>query len=135
MASSSRRVAITGIGPLTPIGNGVDGLWAGVRRGESAVRRISRFDPSPFSAQVAAEVDFEPLDFMDPKKARRLDRFSQFSLGCAMMALADAGLTPADAARNRMGIYVGSALGGIAFGEEQHAVFMERGTQIGRAHV
>src|SRR5215217_6504509 len=108
MAKSLRRVAITGIGPLTPIGNGVEGLWAGVRRGASAVRRISRFDPSPFSAQVAAEVDFEPLGF-------------------AMMALADAGLTPADAARNRMGIYVGSALGGVAFGEEQHTVYIERG--------
>lgn len=129
MATSARRVAITGIGPLTPIGNGVDGLWEGVRRGTSAVRRISRFDPAPFSAQVAAEVEFEPLDFMDPKKARRLDRFSQFSLGCAMMALADAGLSPAEAARHRMGIYVGSALGGIAFGEEQHAVFMERGAR------
>ena len=129
MGNSNRRVAITGIGPLTPIGNGVDGLWEGVQRGKSAVRRISRFDPSAFSAQVAAEVEFEPLDFMDPKKARRLDRFSQFSLGCAMMALADARLSPAEAARHRIGIYVGSALGGIAFGEEQHAVFMERGTR------
>ncbi len=68
MAEGYRRVAITGMGPITPIGNGVDGLWDGVRRGESAVRRISRFDPAPFSSQVAAEVAFEPLDFMDPKR-------------------------------------------------------------------
>ena len=126
-ASSSRRVAITGIGPITPIGNGVDGLWDGVRRGESAVRRITRFDPSPFSSQVAAEVEFEPLDFMDPKRAHRLDRFSQIGLACAQMALADAGLSPAAAAGTGMGIYTGSALGGIAFAEEQHEVFVARG--------
>jgi len=124
---SSRRVAITGIGPITPIGNGVDGLWDGVRRGESAVRRIRRFDPEPFSCRVAAEVDFQPLDFMDPKRAHRLDRFSQIGLACAQMALADAGLAPAEAAGAGMGIYTGSALGGIAFAEEQHEVFVNRG--------
>ncbi|MDP9364841.1 MAG: beta-ketoacyl-ACP synthase II [Chloroflexota bacterium] len=125
--SSSRRVAITGIGPITPIGNGVDGLWDGVRRGASAVRRIRRFDPEPFSCQVAAEVDFQPLDFMDPRRAHRLDRFSQIGLACAQMALADAGLAPAEAAGAGMGIYTGSALGGIAFAEEQHEVFVNRG--------
>jgi 3-oxoacyl-[acyl-carrier-protein] synthase II len=122
-----RRVAITGLGPITPIGNGVDGLWDGVRRGESAVRGISRFDSTGFSSRVAAEVDFEPLDFMTPKKAHRLDRFSQIALAAALMALADAGL--ADAAACGMGIYTGSALGGIAFAEDQHVVFMERGVR------
>ena len=123
----TRRVAITGIGPITAIGNGVDGLWAGVRRGESAVGRIRRFDPSPFSCQVAAEVEFEPLDFMDPKKAHRLDRFSQLGLACALMAMADSGLTKTEAAQTGMGIYTGSALGGIAYAEEQHAVYQTRG--------
>jgi 3-oxoacyl-[acyl-carrier-protein] synthase II len=122
-----RRVAITGLGPITPIGNGVDGLWDGVRRGESAVRGISRFDSTGFSSRVAAEVDFEPLDFMTPKKAHRLDRFSQIALAAALMALADAGL--ADAAACGMGIYTGSALGGIAFAEDQHVIFMERGVR------
>jgi 3-oxoacyl-[acyl-carrier-protein] synthase II len=122
-----RRVAITGLGPITPIGNGVDGLWDGVRRGESAVRGISRFDSTGFSSRVAVEVDFEPLDFMTPKKAHRLDRFSQIALAAALMALADAGL--ADAAACGMGIYTGSALGGIAFAEDQHVVFMERGVR------
>jgi 3-oxoacyl-[acyl-carrier-protein] synthase II len=125
--SERRRVAITGLGPITPIGNGVDGLWDGVRRGESAVRQIARFDPAGFSCRVAAEADFEPLDFMNPKMARRLDRFSQVALACAQMALLDAGLTPRDAAARGMGIYTGSALGGIAFAEEQHVVFMQRG--------
>ena len=120
-----RRVAITGLGPITPVGNGVDGLWDGVRRGTSAVTGITRFDAAGFSSRVAAEVDFEPLDFMTPKKAHRLDRFSQIALAAALMALADAGL--ADAVPGGMGIYTGSALGGIAFAEDQHVVFMERG--------
>ncbi len=127
MADSLRRVAITGIGPVTPIGNGVDGLWDGVRAGVSAVRPISRFDPSQFASRIAAEVDFEPLDFMDPKKAHRLDRFSQIGVACGQIALADAGLSPAEAARAGMGVYTGSALGGIAYAEEQHGVFVERG--------
>jgi 3-oxoacyl-[acyl-carrier-protein] synthase II len=124
---SGRRVAITGIGPITPIGNGVDGLWDGVRRGESAVHGISRFDPAQFSSRIAAEVTFEPLDFMTPKKAHRLDRFSQIALASSLMAIADAGLTASEAAAAGMGIYTGSALGGIAFAEEQHCVFVDRG--------
>ena len=122
-----RRVAITGLGPMTPIGNGVDALWEGVRRGESAVRRISRFDAAPFACQVAAEVDFAPLDFMDPKKAHRLDRFSQFALACSLMALADAGLSAKAAAAAQAGIYTGSALGGVAYAETQHEVYLSRG--------
>ncbi|MDP9469189.1 MAG: beta-ketoacyl-ACP synthase II [Chloroflexota bacterium] len=127
MAEQGRRVAITGIGPITAIGNGSDGLWDGVRRGQSAVRRISRFDPAPFACQVAAEVEFEPLDFMDPKKAHRLDRFSQLGLACALMALADSGMTPTEAAAAGMGVYTGSALGGVAYAEDQHAVYLKKG--------
>ncbi len=124
---SPGRVVITGIGAITPIGNGVDALWDGIRRGESAVRRISRFDPAPFSCQVAAEVEFQPLDFMGPKQAHRLDRFSQIGMGCALMAMADSGLSPAEAQAAGMGIYTGSALGGIAYAEEQHHVYVEKG--------
>ncbi|GAC1435725.1 MAG: beta-ketoacyl-ACP synthase II [Chloroflexota bacterium] len=123
-----RHVVITGIGPITPIGNGVEGLWQGVLRGQSAVRRITRFDPAPFSSQVAAQIeDFDPLDHMDAKRARRLDRFSQFSLACVRLALADAGLDVRVEDPGEVGIYVGSALGGTAYGEEQHAAFLRSG--------
>ena len=122
-----RRVAITGIGPITPIGNGADGLWAGVRRGDSAVRPITRFDAEQFSCKVSADVAFEPLDFMTPKKAHKLDRFSQLSLACSLMALADAGLSREDVAGDEVGIYTGSALGGIEFAEAQHEVFVHKG--------
>jgi 3-oxoacyl-[acyl-carrier-protein] synthase II len=123
-----RRVAITGIGALTPVGHGRTELWKGVLRERSAVRRITHFDPSPYRSQIAAEVDgFDPLDWMDAKKARRLDRYSQFSLACARMALADAGLTIDPGWRDEAAVYVGSALGGLAYAEQQHAAFLDKG--------
>jgi 3-oxoacyl-[acyl-carrier-protein] synthase II len=126
-----RRVWITGIGVISPIGTGRDDFWAGVHAGRSPVRRIDRFDPSPFRSQVAAQVDdFEPLDHMNAKTARQLDRFSQFALAAGRLALADAGLGTGDVEgpdRDRFGVYLGSALGGIAYAERQHERFMERG--------
>ncbi len=121
------RVAITGIGAITPIGTGVKDLWGGVCRGTSAIRTITRFDPSPFSSQIAAQVEFDPLDYMEPKRARRLDRFSQFALVCAQQALDNAGLAAEAVARDGAGIYLGSALGGIAFAEEQHEAYVLNG--------
>ena len=129
--SERRRVVITGIGVVTPVGSGLEAFRAGLRAGRSPVRRIDRFDPSPFRSQVAAQVDdFDPLDHMDAKTARQLDRFSQFGLVAGQMALADAVLTPGrdgGATPDRIGIYLGSALGGIAFAEAQHERFLERG--------
>src|SRR4051812_8618813 len=112
--SDRRRVVITGLGLVTPIGVGRDAFWAGVQRGCSPVQRITRFDPSAFRSQVAAQIDtFDPVDFMPPKTARQLDRFSQFGLVAGQLALADAGLTPGvggAAVPDRIGIYLGSAL-------------------------
>ncbi len=121
------RVFITGIGAITPIGSGAAGLWAGVRRGETAVRRITRFDPSPFPSQIAAEVDgFDGRDFIEGKALRRLDRFSQFAVAAARLALEDAGLSLVGQ-QNDTGVYLGSALGGIAFAEEQHHRYVTGG--------
>ncbi len=122
------RVVVTGIGALTPIGSGASGLYEGVRRARSAVSRIRRFDPSPFRSQIAAEVaDFDPLAYMDPKKARRLDRFAQFAVAAARQAVDDAGLDLARLDRDRCGCFIGAALGGGAFAEEQHEVFLREG--------
>jgi 3-oxoacyl-[acyl-carrier-protein] synthase II len=126
-----RRVWITGLGPLTPSGIGVDGFRQGLRAGRSPVRRIDRFDPSAFRSHVAAQMDdFEPLDFMEAKTARQVDRFSQFALAAGRLALEDARLVPGrdgSADRERIGIYLGSALGGIAYAETQHERYMARG--------
>jgi 3-oxoacyl-[acyl-carrier-protein] synthase II len=129
--SERRRVWITGIGVITSIGTGRDAFRSGLRAARSPVRRIDRFDPSAFRSQVAAQVDdFDPLAWMPPKTARQLDRFSQFGLVSGRLALDDAGLTPGvdgAAPPQRIGIYLGSALGGIAYAEEQHERYMERG--------
>ena len=127
-----RRIWITGIGIITAIGTGVEGFRAGLRDGRSPVRRIDRFDPSPFRSQVAAQVDdFDPLAWMPPKTARQLDRFSQFGLVAGRLALDDASLVPGAgggaASPERIGIYLGSALGGIAYAEAQHERYLEKG--------
>lgn len=129
--SGRRRIWITGLGMITAAGTGLDAFRSGLRGGRSPVERIDRFDPTPFRSQVAAQVDdFDPIAWMPPKTARQLDRFSQFGLVAGRLALDDAGLTPGTrggAHPQRIGIYLGSALGGIAYAEEQHERYLERG--------
>ncbi|CAN5907858.1 beta-ketoacyl-ACP synthase II [soil metagenome] len=123
-----RRVAVTGIGAITPIGLGMEGLWEGLRREHSAVSTITRFDPSMWRSHNAAEVnDFDALDFIEAKKARRLDRFSSFSVACARQALDDSGIDMAAEDRERVGVMMGSALGGIRFAEQQLSIFLSDG--------
>jgi 3-oxoacyl-[acyl-carrier-protein] synthase II len=125
-----RRVVVTGIGALTPIGHGADGLWEGVVRDRSAVRCIDRFDPSPFPSRIAAQIDdFHAVDHLDARRARRLDRFSQLAVASARMAAEDARLPTANGRADRVGVWIGSALGGVAFAEEQHAGFVAAGVR------
>ncbi|MBI4545390.1 MAG: beta-ketoacyl-[acyl-carrier-protein] synthase family protein [Gemmatimonadetes bacterium] len=126
--NGDRQVAITGIGPITAAGIGVEGLWEGLRRECSPVRRITRFDPAPWRSQIAAEVDeFLPERFMEPRTARRLDRFNQFSIASARLALQDAGIDPAGVDPDRVAVQMGSALGGIAYAEQQTRNLADRG--------
>ena len=123
-----RRVVVTGIGAVTPIGSGASGLLAGLRRGPSAVDHLTRFDAGGYSCRIAAEVrDFDPLQYMDARRVRRLDRFGQFSVAAARQAVDDAGLHLEDEDREQVGCFIGAALGGGAFAEEQHAVFLREG--------
>jgi 3-oxoacyl-[acyl-carrier-protein] synthase II len=125
-----RRVVITGIGCITPIGNGVEGLWEGLHRRESAVQKIDRFDPSPFRSHLAAQVnEFEPGDFMDRQRARRTERYAQFSIAAARQAVEDAALRPEAEDPDRVGVLMGSALGGVAYGETQFSSYVERGVR------
>jgi len=126
--SAIRRVVITGIGCVTPIGTGLEGLWAGLEARRSAVRTITRFDAAPFRTQMAAEIpDFRPGDLLDAKRAKRYDRFSQFAVVSAQLALEVARLDLAAEDRDRIGVTMGSALGGVAFAEEQAGVYAAQG--------
>ena len=123
-----RRVAITGIGAVTPIGITVGGMWEGLQSERSAIRSISRFDPTPFRSHNAAEVrDFDPGDFLERKRAKRLDRFGHFAVASARLAIEDARLDLAREDRERIGATMGSALGGVGYAEEQFGIFLKEG--------
>lgn len=119
---ASRRVVVTGLGPITALGVGRDALWNGLHAGVSPIRLLTRFDPSPFRTHIAAEVaDFDPADFFDRQDIRRLDRFAQFARAATDLALGDAKLQPGDRDPDRVAIQMGTALGGMAYAEEQSA--------------
>lgn len=123
-----RRVVVTGIGAITPIGLGREGLWNGLRAEKSAVGEITRFDPSPFRSHLAAEVhDFVPTDHLDERRSKRFDRFAQFAVVASRMAIDDSGLVLERENRERIGAMMGSALGGVAYAEDQMGKFMTGG--------
>jgi 3-oxoacyl-[acyl-carrier-protein] synthase II len=120
-------VVVTGIGALTPIGITRDAMWSGLQNHRSAVRSITRFDPSIYRSQIAAEIDFYPTDFIEERRVKRLDRFGQFTVACARLALQDSELKLESEDRERVGSMMGSALGGVGFAEEQFSVFRDEG--------
>jgi 3-oxoacyl-[acyl-carrier-protein] synthase II len=122
-----RRVAITGIGAVTPIGITREALWNGLRARKSAVRGVSRFDASLFRSKIAAEIDFQPTDFIEARRAKKLDRFGHFTLATARLAIEDAELKLEAEDRERIGSTMGTALGGVGYAEEQFMVFMSQG--------
>jgi 3-oxoacyl-[acyl-carrier-protein] synthase II len=122
-----RRVVITGIGAVTPIGISRDKLWDGLQSHRSAVRGVTRFDASMYHSQIAAEIDFYPSDFIEERRVKRLDRFGQFTVACARLAVEDAELNFAAEDRERIGSTMGSALGGVGFAELQFDVFRNDG--------
>jgi 3-oxoacyl-[acyl-carrier-protein] synthase II len=125
------RVWITGLGLVTAAGIGLDAFRVGIRQRTSPVRAIDRFDATPFRSRVAAQIDdFDPADFMDHRAVRGLDRFSQFAVAAGRLAMDDADFQPGGpdgVEAERIGIYLGSALGGVSFAEEQHERFLDRG--------
>jgi 3-oxoacyl-[acyl-carrier-protein] synthase II len=124
------RVVITGIGAITPIGITKDGLWRGLRAERSAVGPVTRFDPSPFRSQIAAEIpDFSAEDFLEHKRSKRLDRFGHLTVITARMALEDSGIDLARENRERIGAMMGSALGGVGYAEEQCSQYFQFGVK------
>jgi 3-oxoacyl-[acyl-carrier-protein] synthase II len=123
-----RRVVITGLGVVSPLGTGSAAFWSALIQGTSAVGHITRFDASSFATQIAAEVrDFDPTAYMDRKEARRNDRFVQFAYAASRLALEDAAYTITPANATRTGVLIGSGIGGATTWEDQHRQLMERG--------
>ena len=126
--SSARRVVVTGIGLVSPLGIGVEKNWDALLRGQSGIGPITRFDASKYSTRIAGEVtNFDPLEFIDKRDARRMDLFIQLALAAAALAVKDAGIEPALLEGDRTGVYIGSGIGGLATIEESHKTLLERG--------
>jgi 3-oxoacyl-[acyl-carrier-protein] synthase II len=127
-AKNRRRAVITGLGIIAPTGIGIKAFWNALKAGKSGIKKITSFDVSTYSTQIAGEVnDFEPTDYMSPKSARRIDRFAQFSLAGTRMALEDAQLDINENNNRKIGISIGSSLGALPHAETQHSIFLEKG--------
>lgn len=123
-----RRVVVTGLGVVSPLGTGVDKNWAAVTSGQSGIGTITRFDASELPTQIAGEVtDFNAEDYIEKKEIKKMDLFIQYGLAAAEMALKDSGLEINDDNAERVGVLVGSGLGGLPAIEKYHKVMLERG--------
>src|SRR5881394_2583300 len=127
---TDRRVVITGLGAITPIGNDVETFWSNLKNGISGVRRIQAFDPTGYDCQIAGAVrDFDPKQFFkNPKDVRRTDRFAQLAMAAAKMALEDSGIEVQKLRRrDRFGVIVSSGIGGLKTLQDQHTILLTRG--------
>jgi len=123
-----RRVVITGMGVVAPNGIGIDNFWDSLVHGRSGIRKITHFDASSYPCQIAAEVpNFDPTDYMSPRIVNRLGRFTQFSLAASQMAVEDSGIDFSREDPHRMGVFIGTAIGGLDVFETRHSIFMEKG--------
>ncbi|MFM8813124.1 MAG: beta-ketoacyl synthase N-terminal-like domain-containing protein, partial [Methylophilaceae bacterium] len=125
---SRRRVVVTGLGVVSPVGNNVATAWNNLLAGKSGITRISKFDPSQFSSQIAGEVkDFDVAEFLSPKEARRMDTFIQYGLVAGIEAFKDSGLEVTEQNAERIGVSIGSGIGGLRLIEETNDTYDEGG--------
>jgi 3-oxoacyl-[acyl-carrier-protein] synthase II len=126
--ASDRRVVITGVGLVSPLGIGTEETWAGVRAGRSGAGPITLFDASQHSTHFACEVkDFDPLRWVEKKEVKKMDRFIQFAVAAADLALADSGLEVRAGEAEQVGVFIGSGIGGFATIEREHTELMKGG--------
>lgn len=124
----TKRVVITGMGVVSPLGNDISTFWRNLINGQSGIDLVTSFDTSDFSVKIAAEVkDFDPLQYMERKEARKMDRFVQFAIAASLQAVQNANLDMEQVDANRVGVYVGSGIGGLGTLEEQHRNLLEKG--------
>ena len=122
------RVVVTGIGVVLPLGKSLDEFWTNLCEGKSGVDRVTRFDPSRLPTQIAAEVkDFDPTKYLERKEARRMDRFVQLGIAASVEAVKNASLDLKAVDPDRVGVIIGSGIGGIETLEAQHKILLERG--------
>ncbi len=125
---SKRRVVITGLGMISPVGNTVETGWDALLKGQSGITRITRFDPSLFTAQIAGEVKgFNVEDYISAKEARRMDVFIHYGMAAGIQAIKDSGLEVTDANRERIGVNIGSGIGGLPMIEDTHTTYVDSG--------
>ncbi len=125
---TKRRVVITGLGAVTPLGNDIETTWAGIKEGKSGIGPLTRVNADDFPAKVAAEVkDFDMETYIERKEARKMDRFTQFALAASIMAMKDANLEITPELGLRTGVWIGSGIGGMETYEAQFRTFMDRG--------
>ena len=125
---AARRVVITGLGLVTPLGTGVEKTWKAICAGESGIARITRFDPTGYDAQIAGEVkDFDPARFIEKKEIKKMDTFIHYAVGAAQLAVDDAGLKVKPEEATKVGVYIGSGIGGLGSIEHYHDVLKEKG--------
>jgi 3-oxoacyl-[acyl-carrier-protein] synthase II len=125
---TKRRVVITGIGAVTPLGNNIESTWAGIKEGRSGIGPLTRVNPDDFPAKVAAEVkDFDIETYIERKEARKMDRFTHFALAASIMAVKDANLEITPELGLRTGVWIGSGIGGMETYEAQFRTFLDRG--------
>jgi 3-oxoacyl-[acyl-carrier-protein] synthase II len=127
---SARRVVVTGIGLVTPLGIGLEKTWKALCAGESGIARITRFDPTDYPTQIAGEVkDFDPAAFIEKKEIKKMDLFIHFAVGAAQLAAEDAGLKVTSENAERVGVYIGSGIGGLSSIETYHKVLQDKGPE------
>jgi 3-oxoacyl-[acyl-carrier-protein] synthase II len=123
-----RRVVVTGLGLVTPLGTGVEKTWKAICAGESGIGRITRFDPTGYDAQIAGEVkDFDPAQFIEKKEIKKMDTFIHYAVGAAQLAVDDACLKVAPEEATKVGVYIGSGIGGLGSIEHYHDVLRAKG--------
>jgi 3-oxoacyl-[acyl-carrier-protein] synthase II len=123
-----RRVVVTGVGAVTPLGNDVETTWKGIIEGRSGIGPLTRVNAEEYPAKVAAQInDFNPETFMEKKDARKMDRFTRYAVASALMAVKDANLTINEGNADRIGVWIGSGIGGMETFEEQYEIFQKRG--------
>ncbi len=125
---SKRRVVVTGLGIISPVGNSIPEAWDTLLAGKSGIARITRFDPTPFAAHMAGEVKgFDVEQYLNAKEARRMDVFIQYGMAAGIQAMRDSGLEVTEANAERIGVNIGSGIGGLPLIEETHALLAESG--------